>query len=420
MREVKLATPLIFFQTNFPEADGFHHSMGPVHRDITYTRMNERGEKVAVTIPRDDACLFLAVGRGDPQTRVNGIKVGGAVCIALSVVLPSETAGGMPPNGRLPLFAQGNGSDPAIDATRQALLEYINLLQDPDYMESVPIENRALEGCMAMLCIDGEAAVFEYSKERGLYNPPDEVVSLLRKTDEKFRTALGLPPRHSLPPDPQPELSDSPQRPVFSDDVATEEETAAVSQENNQRKSALKIPLALFQARFPQEAGFEHWDVGHLQRDIHYTELGAGEEEVAVTIPRNETRLYLAVDKNSSHVVCAALYVLPPAVASSSSEPENAAEAALPWGRGISAAAMDAVWRELQEVFKQLQDVRHNDGDPPFGILMTSCMLLPIMGLEMGLGAYNEEKGFQWRARGPVVADGHGLSHALDPSNYYP
>jgi hypothetical protein len=89
------------------------------------------------------------------------------------------------------------------------------------------------------------------------------------------------------------------------------------------RKRALEIPLALFQSCFPKEDGFDHHDAGPLERDVHYTELTDGGEGVTVTTPWENTRMYMAIDKNRARIIGFALYVLPP-VAVASSEPKNA------------------------------------------------------------------------------------------------
>ena len=142
---------------------------------------------------------------------------------------------------------------------------------------------------------------------------------------------------------------------------------------------------------------------------------GGGEEEVALTIPWENTHLYVLSDKNRCRYTCIALYAMPPAPAPGSG-PENAEPPA--WGRDISDAAMDAVARELQEVVKKFRDVGYNGG-PPAGESLDSCLVLVFMGLEMCMGVYNSrEEGFSWDARFPAVPDGHGLATALDPSHW--
>ena len=94
----------------------------------------------------------------------------------------------------------------------------------------------------------------------------------------------------------KPEPTDSPRRAVVSDPfpgVATHGEYALsyhsheiartandVSSVYKLRKRALEIPLAFFQSCFPKEDGFDHHDAGHLVRDLHYTELSDGRQEV--------------------------------------------------------------------------------------------------------------------------------------------
>ncbi len=107
-----------------------------------------------MTIPRGDTCLFQAARRGDPWTRVNGIKQSSAVCIALSVLLPALAS--------IELENAGGISDAAFDAAEQALLETIEQLRD---------SKGWVEGCLAMVCIGRTTRVYEYSETEGLCDP---------------------------------------------------------------------------------------------------------------------------------------------------------------------------------------------------------------------------------------------------------
>lgn len=440
-RELELITPFFFFQAHFPEEDGFEYVIGILDREVCYTQKVEGGEEVAVTIPRDHTCVFYAMRRGDTQTRINGIKQGGVVCLAVSILPPAlassetETAGSPTP--------PGNITDAAFDAAEQALLGITKQLQNPDVEGSNPVPDEWLEGCLAMVCVGSKTRVYEYSKAEGLCDSQADTGWMLLKADEELRRKSELPPRPLLQDaeslskstnfesktQPEAEHTDSPKRETMSDPfpgVATPAEfalsyyTHEIAKTANDpfsysslRKRALEIPLAFFQGLWPKEDGFSHEVVGFLERDIHYTELKEGGEEVAVTIPWENTQCYLIFAKTgTTWIRCIALYALPPAVAYS--EPKHADS---PWGRGISGFAMSAVAQELQEVVTKFKDSGYN-GSLPVGEYLDRCQMVVFVGLEMAIGSYSSEEGFQWSARSAVVADGYGLAAASDPSNY--
>ena len=437
MREAVLMAPFAFLQAHFPEADGFQYVTGPFCREICYTEKNEGGEEVAVTIPGDDTWVFQAARRGAPPTRarVDGIKQGGAVCFILSTLPPELDM----------------RSDAAFSAAEQALLETIRGLQSSDFEGSRPVPDWWLEGCLAIVYMGGKPRLYEYSKAKGLCEPQANTGWMLLKADEELRRTHGLP-LHPLLRDvaeslsearsePPRERADSPKHAGWSDPfpgVATPDKFALSFYEHrfpkpaendvtslyNLREMAMKIPLSYFQGRWPKEDGFDHLVAGFLERDIHYTELRlkeGGGEEVTVTIPSENTHLYVLLDKNRARITCIALYAMPPAPAPApaiapSSESKNAETPA--WGRDISGVAMDAVARELQEFIKKFRDVGYN-GAPPAGKDLDGCLALVFVGLEFGVGVYNSrEEGFSWSVRGPAVPDGHGLAAASDPSNY--
>jgi hypothetical protein len=432
-------TPFSFFQTHFPEEDGqLEHVIGPFSREICYTQKTEGGEEVAVTVPGEDTWVFQAARRpGEHRTRVNGIKQGGVLCIALSM-MPPAFASGETENAGI--------SDAAFDAVEQALLELLKKLQDPDFEGSKPVPDWWLEGCLAMVCVGGKPRVYEYSKAKGLCVPQADTGWMLLKADEELRMQNGVPLQPVLrdaaslskstnsqsKAASEPERTDSLERKVFVDGfpgVATPEEfyrsylehltTKAAANDAtslyNLRKRALEIPLAGFQSSFPKEDGFEHDDAGPLARDLHYTELTDGGEKVAVMIPWDNTRIYVVTDlKPGGRITTFALYVLPPAPVASS-KPENA-EAPC-WGRGISDATMTAVSRELEEVIRQVQGPGYN-GIQSAGQLLEGCIALVIVGLESRVGVYTEEEGVRWSTRGPVVGPGYGLAAASKLSHW--
>ncbi|KAK3897876.1 hypothetical protein C8A05DRAFT_38543 [Staphylotrichum tortipilum] len=301
-------------------------------------------------------------------------------------------------------------SDAAFGAVEQGLLETIGKLLSGD-LERRPVPDWWLEGCLAVVCVGGKPRLYEYSKAKGLCEPQADTGWILLKADEELRRRHGFPLqpvlRNAVPEslseaqsEPPREYADCPERAGWSDPfpgVATPDEFALSFYEQrfsktaehdlpslyNLREMAMKIPLSYFQGRWPKEDG------------------GRG-EEVTVTIPWENTYVYVALDKNRAHIRCIALYAMPPAP---SSEPKNAETAA--WGRDISGVAMDAVARELQEFVDK--SGKHLD----------ARLLLVFMGLEFGVGVHDSRKGgFSWSVRGPAVPDGYGLAAASDPSNY--
>ena len=451
--ELELLAPFFFFQTHFSQEDGFEHVMGPFKREICYTEKTEGGEEVAVAISGNDIWLFQAAKKGKPWTPVNGIKQGGAVCIALSMLPPAFASCGLENAGSSP--HELGITEAAFDAAGEAMLYTLKRLQNPDFEGSKPVPDEWLEGCLAMVCVGGVPRVYEYRKAKGLCDPQANTGWMLLMMDEELRRQHGLPLRPLLrdaeslskstksqfeaqseaqsgaqsKAQPESERTNSPEREVFSDPfpgVATPEEFLLSYFEHqiaktandatsfySLRKRALEIPLALFQSDFPKEEGFEHTGAGPLVRDLYYTEVTEGGENLAARIPWDNTSIYVVSDRTvGGRITAFALYVLPPAPVVGS-EHRNAET---PWGRGISDATMSAASQELEEVIEQFQGPGY-DGTPPAPFL-ESCLTLVFVGLEMRVGLYSKGEGVRWFSRGPVVADGYGLAAASDPSRW--
>jgi hypothetical protein len=255
--------------------------------------------------------------------------------------------------------------------------------------------------------------------------------SIPTKPDAKMRRQLGLPDSQAeSQPGSQPEPADSPAREALTDPfpgVATridvvesytshyegkygedidkwdDLDTKARSEsgllyslpENDPsslyslREMALSLPHAFLQSQLPEADGFFYANTGSLPEDIKYTEVSEGGEEVVVTIPWDNTRLWLAARQDCGPV-CAALYVLPPA-------------GATPWGRGISTAAMDAAEQALQEHIKRLAECY--EGMTPFGVGVDGCTTAVLMGVEMSMGVYSEETGLQGLERALLATE---------------
>jgi len=363
MREAVLMAPFAFLQAHFPE-DGFQYITRPFCREICYTEKNESGsEEVVVTIPGDDTWLFHVARKGAPPlgARVDGIKQGGTVCFVLSTLPPELKSDA------------DMRSDSAFGAVEQALLETIRKLQSADFEGSRPVPDWWLEGCLAMVYVGGKPRLYEYSKAKGLCEPLADTGWMLLKADEELRRGHGLPlqpvlrdaapePLSKAQPEPPRERADSsPERAGWSDPfpgVATPDEFALSFYEQrfpktaendvtslyNLREMAMKIPLSFFQGRWPKEEGYDHLVAGFLERDIHYTELrrkeGGGEEEVTVTIPWENTHLYVALDKNRAHIKSIALYAMPRSRLAASPRRQRR-----PPGDGTSMALLWTLWR---------------------------------------------------------------------------
>jgi hypothetical protein len=437
IRNMASMTPLYFLQTHFPEEDGFQHLKGPFGRELCYTQKTKDGEEVAVTVPEDDTWVFQAAKRGDLRARVDGIRQGGAVCLALSMLPPEFPGSEAEP---------ADTSDAAFLAAKQALLDMFKKLQNPNFEGSKPVPDEWLEGCLSMVCVGNRIGIYEYSKTEGLCEPQANKGWMLLKLDEEIRRKSGLPPQPLLRDAESLSKSTNSQsnahfipgridfegnRELFADGfpgVATREEflqnyfehqNAKTADHHTSlyslRKRALELPLAAFQSAFPKEDGFHHQFVGPLKRDLHYTELTDGGEKVAVKIPWDNTGIYFVMDnrKPGGGVKAFALCALPPASVASS-EANNAETA---WGRGISDATMMAVSQELEHVIKQFQGPGYGVIPPATGI-QENCLALAVVGLEMRVGSYSEEVGVRWFVRGPVVEDGYGLAAASDPSHW--
>jgi hypothetical protein len=72
-------------------------------------------------------------------------------------------------------FARETIDTPAMDVAGKSLLDSIRLLQDVGYGEYPPLGDHVVHGCMGMVIMGGGVSISEYSKARGLYDPPGGV-----------------------------------------------------------------------------------------------------------------------------------------------------------------------------------------------------------------------------------------------------
>ncbi len=132
---------------------------GPFPKTISYAAADGGGADKApmTTISWDDTRLIFVSRSGGPTTRVGGIKQGGTVCVAITVLPPARL---------------GEGETAAVmRAAETALLAFLKEAQDVGYLGSPPI-GAELEGCLAFVFLGGDVSVSEYSSERGLFDPP--------------------------------------------------------------------------------------------------------------------------------------------------------------------------------------------------------------------------------------------------------
>ena len=203
VRQCGFDMPLAWLQTNFPPAsrpqsdnNGFVYcQLGTFPRDISYADKTEKEgggadgkTSTVVTIPQDDTRLVLVGKRqGDgsaPAARIDGIKQGGVVCVALCVLPPA----GLGAPGALAgtSLADKTGGTPAMKAAEQALLGFLRELQDDGYQGSDP-QGEVVDGCQAIVFMGQELLVSEYSKQRGFFDPAGGYVF------EKKKVPLGWP-----------------------------------------------------------------------------------------------------------------------------------------------------------------------------------------------------------------------------------
>ncbi|KAG7293472.1 hypothetical protein NEMBOFW57_003523 [Staphylotrichum longicolle] len=185
MRKAAFDTTVTWLQVNFPEDPHWHPSAratvptrldgngpprifrychaGPFPTTISY--LHDDG--TTKMVPPDDTRLVFVGRSGDRAARVGGIKQGGTVCVAITVLPPpgvgeGETAG-------QPL-ARTAGTT-AMDAANAALLAFIRETQDRGFLGSPPL-GPELEGSLAIVFMGADLFVSEYSQERGFFDPP--------------------------------------------------------------------------------------------------------------------------------------------------------------------------------------------------------------------------------------------------------
>lgn len=139
----------------------YHH--GPFPRTISY--LDDDG--TTRTIPPDDTRLVFVGRSGDRTARVGGIKQGGTVCVALTVLTPPGVGEGETAGQPLARTA-GTAAMAAADA---ALLAFFREAQGQGFMGSPPL-GAELEGSLAIVFMGADLTVSEYSRERGFFDPP--------------------------------------------------------------------------------------------------------------------------------------------------------------------------------------------------------------------------------------------------------
>ncbi|KAG7284314.1 hypothetical protein NEMBOFW57_010686 [Staphylotrichum longicolle] len=167
MREAALQSPLMWLQSNFPDEQGYVYcTLGPFPRDIKYVHRNNNDKPG--TIPQEDTSLYLIGRGGDHTARVDGKKQGGVVCVAMCALPPAGV--GEPETAGTP-FARGTLGTPAMDAAEKALLGFIKEMQDVGHQGSMPLGER-VEGCLGIVFMGVNMLIYEYSKEKGFFDPP--------------------------------------------------------------------------------------------------------------------------------------------------------------------------------------------------------------------------------------------------------
>ena len=71
----------------------------------------------------------------------------------------------------LPPAGLGEGQMAAVSAAEAALLAFLREAQDVGYLGSPPM-GADLEGCLAFVFLGADVSVYEYSRERGFFDPP--------------------------------------------------------------------------------------------------------------------------------------------------------------------------------------------------------------------------------------------------------
>lgn len=167
MREAALQAPIMWLQANFPVDDGYVYcTVGPLPQDIHYTDKTDNDK--AGIIPQDDTCIYLVGRGGDRTARVGGKKQGGFVCVTMCVLPPAGV--GEPETAGTP-FARGTLGTPAMDAAEKALLGFIREMQDVGHQGSMPLGDR-VNGCLGVVFMGVDMLIYEYSKEKGFFDPP--------------------------------------------------------------------------------------------------------------------------------------------------------------------------------------------------------------------------------------------------------
>lgn len=185
VRKAAFDATVDWLQVNFPEDPHWHPSAratvptrldgngpprifrychaGPFPATISY--LDDDG--MTKTVPPDDTRLVFVGRSGDRAARVGGIKQGGTVCVALTVLPPPGVGEGETAGQPLARTAE----TPAMDAANAALLAFIRETQDRGFLGSPPL-GPDLEGSLAIVFMGADLFVSEYSRESGFFDPP--------------------------------------------------------------------------------------------------------------------------------------------------------------------------------------------------------------------------------------------------------
>ncbi|KAK4188112.1 hypothetical protein QBC35DRAFT_550381 [Podospora australis] len=153
MRQAAFQTPFAWLEANFPAAKGFFICSEPI--PYPYGDISVDDNEGTVINAEEDTRIYLA---GKPGV--------GTVCVKMMVIPPKNVGSGE--TRGLP-FARDTLGTPAMDAAEGALLGLMRRWQEENGEKGTPgVE----DGCLAVVVMGVDMLVWEYSRERGFYDPP--------------------------------------------------------------------------------------------------------------------------------------------------------------------------------------------------------------------------------------------------------
>ncbi|KAK3899560.1 hypothetical protein C8A05DRAFT_36819 [Staphylotrichum tortipilum] len=185
IRSVAFGGGIGWLVDNFRTRDGFLH--WPAQQDFPHDVSYETADGSRATIPARDLHLWHVAGRAGTGR--------GMACVALMAAPPApegfpDGPEWMQRSERLLLWPEGSlAGTPAMRAVEGALLGYLRGLREARAPGRREVLAETTDGCMAVVFMGRDKAVYYYDAEKGLVEPEGELEFAPSRTGSKEQQA---------------------------------------------------------------------------------------------------------------------------------------------------------------------------------------------------------------------------------------